>query len=199
MTIVLFQNGDTLPGMTFFESIRGATITAEEIKLDFEQEVGVSLSIPENSIGEEENVEIFILPAFSGPYAGHEDFEPVSPAYLIKPNREIKFNRDITVRIQHNAKLETEQDCEDLVVMRASSIPVYRGPLFSPLYVFHEVNRSRVKFSLDGGPFGEVTTNQFSMFMVWRKLRRKVREGKFSLPYNYVTAGNGSKGHIAYY
>lgn len=171
--------------MTFSEIARSATITADERKIDFEEELGISIFIPENSIPDEcigdkdEGIELFILPAFSGPFAGHEDLEPVSPAYLIKTNKELKFKRDITVRIKHNACLVTEQDCKDLVFMRADSTPLHRGPLFGPIYVFHELNRSKVRFSLEDGPFGEVRINQFSLFMIWRKLWRRVRgEGK---------------------
>lgn len=174
MHIVLFQDEDTVPGMTFSEIARSATITAEESKFDFKEELGMCLSIPENSISENESLELFVLPAFSGPFAGPEGLEPVSPAYLIKSDKEMQFTKDVTVQIQHNASLITEQDCEDLVCMRASSIPLHRGPLFGPLYIFHEVNRSKVKFSLDDGPFGELKTNQFSLFMIWRNLWRKL-------------------------
>lgn len=161
--------------MQFFEAAKSANVTSQGGKLDFEEEIGISVSIPENAIGEEESVELFIQPVFSGPFAGREDMEPVSPAYLIKPSQGVEFKKDIAVRIQHNAVLDVEEDCEDLVFMRASSTPYYRGPLFGPLYVFHEVDPSRVTFSLTNGQFGEFKTDQFSLFQIWRRLWRKVK------------------------
>lgn len=118
-------------------------------------------------------MKVFIRPAFSGPFAGPKDLEPVSPAYLLKTNKEARFQNDITVQIQHNAHLSMEQDCEDLVFTRASLIPLQRGPLFGPLYVFHEVDRNKVQFNFDDGPFGEVKTHQFSLFMIMRRMGRK--------------------------
>ena len=170
-TSILIKD-DTLPGMTFFKIARSATITAEEKKIDFTKELGICLSIPKNSVNNDEQVKVFVHPAFSGPFAGPKDLEPVSPAYLIKTDNETHFQKDITVQIQHSANLLTEQDCDDLVFTRASLIPLQRGPLFGPLYVFHEVNRSKVRFSFDDGPFGEVKTNQFSLFMIMRRLWR---------------------------
>lgn len=183
MHAVLFRDEDTVPGMMFSEIARSASITDEEAKFDFKEELGIYLSIAENSISEDENVELFVLPAFSGPFAGPEGLEPVSPAYLIKSDKEIRFKKDVTLQIQHNACVVTERDCEDLVFMRASSIPLQRGPLFGPLYVFHEVNRSKGMFSLDDKQFGEVKTDQFSLFMIWRNLWRKVEgEGNYDCP-----------------
>jgi hypothetical protein len=170
--VVLFQDEITVPGMIFSEIARSVTITAKEGSVDFIKELGISLFIPANTVSEDESVEFFILPAFSGPFAYPDGLEPVSPVYLIRTDKETKFKRDITVQIQHTADLLTDQDCEDLVFTRASSIPVQRGPLFDLLYVFTKVEKSNVKFDLQKGPFAELKTNHFSLFMVCRKLRK---------------------------
>ena len=159
--------------MTFSQIARCVTVTVEEREFDFREELGISLSIPANAVGERESVKLFVLPAFSGPFATPDDIESVSPAYLIKADREIKFNRDITVEIQHCANLPTDSDCHDLVLMRANSVPLHRGPLFGPLYVFHEMKMNSVKF--DNKPFGELKVDQFSLdlLMIGRKHQRR--------------------------
>lgn len=161
---------DEFPGVSFYESARQVSITSEETTIDFENELGLSLSIPENAVDEGEIINLVVRPAFSGPFAGHEDMEPVSPAYLVRPSKEVSLKKDMVVRIQHNASLATMEDCQDLVFLTASFAPRHRESLFGPLYVFHNVIGKEARFDQDGNDrFGELQTNRFSWFMIWRR------------------------------
>lgn len=171
--VVLFQDEITYPGIVFYENPRLETLTAKETIIDHEEELGISISIPENSIGHEEIVEVVIQPSFSGAFAAPMSMEPVSPAYFIRARNDAKLEKDVTVRIQHYASIETEKDFKDLVFMRANSASSYWGPLFGSIYIFHEVDGKNVKFSLENGQFGEVKTNHFSAFMIWRRKKKK--------------------------
>ena len=45
----------------------------------------------------------------------------VSPAYIIETSREVEFSKDVGVKMQHTANIVTEEDRQDLVVMKASN------------------------------------------------------------------------------
>ena len=141
--------------------------------IDFETEFGLSLSIPGNTVDDGETIDLIVRPAFSGPFAGPENMEPVSPAYLVKPSKEVSLKEDMVVRIQHSAASLPEGDSHDLEFLIASYSPQHRG-LFGPLYVFHKViGKEEGRFDQDDkGYFGELQTNRFSWFMVWRKETR---------------------------
>lgn len=167
---VLFRDEATYPGIVFHENPIQETLTFEEREINYEKEMGISIFIPENSVRVEETIGVVIQPSFSGTFAGPADLEPVSPAYLVKTEGEAQLQRDITVKIQHNASIETEEDCKDLFFLKASSSPSYRGPLFGPIYIFHEIDRSKVKFGLESRQFGEAKVKDLSWFMIWRKI-----------------------------
>ena len=172
-SVVLFSAGDKYPGMVFFDEAKQEVITSEGRKLDYEEEMGVSLLVPEKCLKDDEQLDVVIQVSFSGTYAGPEELEPVSPAYLVRTTGEgVQLQKDLTLRIQHIACLEEEEDSKGLVVLKASSAPSYRGPIFGPIYVFHEMKGSEVKFD---GQFGEVRTRDFSWFMIWRKKKANGR------------------------
>ena len=166
---MLFRDEATYPGIIFHETATREALTSEEKKLNYEKEMGISLHIPENAIGFNEATNIVIQPSFSGPFSGPAHLEPVSPAYLVKKEGEVQLQKEITVKIQHNANIETKEDCKDLFFLKADLHPSYRGPLFGPMYIFHVIDRNRVTFSLDNPHFGEAIVNDLSWFMIWRK------------------------------
>ena len=63
------------PGILFSEGTKRETITATETNIDLE-EVGISLSIPENSLSSTDTpVKLEVQPCFSGPFVVPEDVE----------------------------------------------------------------------------------------------------------------------------
>ena len=115
------------PGILFSEGTKRETITTKETNIDLE-EVGISLSIPENSLSSTDPPpKLEVQPCFSGPFVVPEDVELVSPAYIVKPSRKVVFEKDVLVKIWHHANLETEEDCEDMVFLSASTSPHVQG------------------------------------------------------------------------
>ena len=161
------------PGILFSEGVKKESITSDEKTVNLE-EVGASLTFPENSLPPiEPPVEVAIEPCFSGSFIMPDGIESTSPAYVIKPNREVKFEKDIVLKIRHNANLQTEEDCENMVFLSASSTPEYRGS--TPVYVFKEITDKKGLFRPgQEKPLGEIQLNHFSIITTGIKLLKKI-------------------------
>ena len=153
-------------------------ISSAQMKIDHEDDAGISISIPEGSISPDESVDLLIQPCFSGSFEVPKDMEPASPAYFIKTSKKIELKRPLTMRMQHSAKLQSEEDCKNMVFLRASSDPECRGS--NPVYVFREVEGARGTFN-EGSQFGEVILTHFSW---WKLFSRKKGRKNVSISYN---------------
>ena len=146
-------------------------ITQEEVA--FEEVIlngmGIRMYIPEDSLSDgEEPVTLLVHPCFTGPFELPDDFESASPAYLIKSNRRVKFQRDVTLEIHHYARLESEEDCEDMVFLSASATPEFRES--GPVYVFKEIKGAKGVFK-PGYQLGEITLRHFCLKMAGKRKR----------------------------
>ena len=127
--------------------------------------MGISLHVPKDSL----NVELNIHPCFTGSFELPDEYESASPAYLILHN-EVDFQIDVTVRMHHYANLESEEDCEDMVFLFASSAPEYRDS--HPVYTFKEICGSKGIFK-PGDQVGEVSLQHFSFVKGGKRKRKK--------------------------
>ena len=161
----------TYPGILFSEGVKKESITSDKRIINLE-EVGISLTFPENSLpSNEPTVEVAIQPCFSGSFIMPDDVESMSPAYVIKPNRKITFQKDVVLKIRHYANLQTEEDCEDMVFLSASSTPEYRGS--TPVYVFKEIKKARTLFRLgQDQPVGEILLKHFCATKIGKRKRK---------------------------
>ena len=161
------------PGILFSEGVKKESIASAEKTINLEK-VGASLTFPENSLPPTEPpVEVAIEPCFSGSFIMPDGIESTSPAYVIKPNRKVKFEKDIVLKIRHNANLQTEEDCENMVFLSASSTPEYRGS--TPVYVFKEITDKKGLFRPgQEKPLGEIQLNHFSIITTGIKLLKKI-------------------------
>ena len=159
------------PGILFSEGVKRATITTTQTNIDLE-EVGISLSIPENSLSSTDPpLKLEVQPCFSGPFVVPEDVELVSPAYIVKPSRKVVFEKNVLVKIWHHANLETEEDCEDMVFLSASTSPEYRGD--TPVYAFKKI---RTKGSFRPGEeqaLGQLSLKHFCTLAVGKKRKHE--------------------------
>ena len=131
--------------------------------------MGISVSIPADSLGSSaEPVELSIRPCFSGPFELPDQYESASPAYLIHHDK-MDFQKDITIRMHHYASLQSEEDCEDMAFLSASSTPEYRGS--RPVYTFKEIHGAKGIFR-PGDQVGEISLRHFSFSKVARKRKR---------------------------
>ena len=128
--------------------------------------MGICLSIPDNSV--EESLTLLIFPCLRGPFLLPEDYVSASPAYLIKCNRKVNFQKDvaITLRIHHYVHLESTSDCDDMVFLSASSTPEKRKD--GPVYTFKEIKEAKGAFE-PGDHVGEITLRHFCIVKLGRK------------------------------
>ena len=133
----------------------------------------MDLSIKRNSFHHEDNsTELLIQSSFSGPFEMPEGVESVSPAYLIQTKHKVEFKKDVDLKLHHNAHLKTEEDCKDMVFLKAKSTPAYRGQECTPFYQFEEIDDgSSAEFS-SRWKFGKIKLSRlFSWFKIGRKQR----------------------------
>ena len=169
------------PGILFLEGPKREIVTTQEKTIDL-KEVGFSLSIPEDSLpSTDPPLQLEIQPCLSGSFDVPQGIELVSPAYILKPNRRVAFQKEVVFKMWHYANLESEEDCEDMVFLSASTSPEYRGD--APVYSFKEIKEAKGSFRPGKEqPFGEIALKHFCMLALG-KWMRKIFKGKFSLSY----------------
>ena len=142
-------------------------------KIDLEDDIGISIDIPEDSLPPDESVDLVIQPCFSGAFEMPEDIEPASSAYLIETNKNVELKKSLLVRIQHCANLEKEEDCKDMMFLRANSDPEYRRS--KPIYIFKKVDGVEGKFTAGESQLGEIELTHFSCWIIGilRRIRRR--------------------------
>ena len=162
------------PGILFSEGVKKVAVTTEEKTVDLVQDVGISLTFPENSLpSTDPPLEVAIQPCFSGSFVLPDGIQLASPAYAITPNREVTFQKDLVLKIHHYANLQTEEDCEDMVFISASSTPEYRGSI--PIYNFKEMKEAKGMFRPgQKQPLGEIQLKHFTLFGVGKKSKKSL-------------------------
>ena len=151
------------PGIKFLGSPIHQRITSQGATVR-SPNAGISLSIPEQAI--EEDVELCIRPCFTGRFVLPDGYKAASPTYLIELSRNVKIQRDVTLYIHHYAKLDSEDDCKDMMFLSANPIPQDKQ---KPVYVFKEMKHFKGFFKLNS-QIGEISTRHFC-FMCTGKRR----------------------------
>ena len=133
-----------LPGAILSEPPREITITPRGKEVNLEQEMGVSISIPRNATEKEE--QMYLTTSFSGAYEMPDGVESVSPGYIIKTTREVEFSKEVEVKLQHIANLETAEDFKDVAVYKANPVPRHKACCSSdPIHKFEELKGTEVE------------------------------------------------------
>ena len=160
------------PGIVFLEGAKRETVTTKEKTIDLE-EVGISLSIPEDALPPTDPpLQLEIQPCFSGSFDVPPDIELVSPAYIVEPSRDTPFEKEVLVKMWHHANLESEEDCEDMVFLSASTSPEYRGD--TPVYVFREIEGAKGSFRPgEEQPIGQIALKHFCTLALGKKRKRE--------------------------
>lgn len=118
------RKNPAFPGILFSDGAKKETVTTNAKKIDLLEEVGISLTIPKDALpSTDPPLDLHVQPCFSGSFQVPKDVELVSPAYIVKPSREVVLEKDVSVKLCHHANLETEQDCRDMVFLSASKPP----------------------------------------------------------------------------
>lgn len=107
------------------QPLKLSTITARGQEIYHENEIGASISIPKNSVGKD--ADLSLGACISGPFCMPDDTKPFSPAYVLTTKEEIECSQEATLRMQHNANIQNEDDCKNLVLFEADPIPTEKG------------------------------------------------------------------------
>jgi hypothetical protein len=83
------------------------------------------------------------------------------------------FQEGITLRMHHHANLQSEEDCEDMVFLSASSTPEYRD--FHPVYTFKDIRQSKGIFK-PGDQVGEIALRHFCLIKLAKRKRGESSE-----------------------
>ena len=158
------------PGIIFFNKFN-ACVTSNGVELSHAEEAGIVLSVPEQALtASVEPLELSVRPCFTGPFKLPEEYESASPAYLIHPSKRVGFQKKVTLRIQHYARLQSEEDCEKMTFLSASSTPKCVDGS-SPVYTFKEIESAKGVFR-PGDHQGEIALSHFCMVKVATKRSR---------------------------
>ena len=150
----------------FYQTPISKSITSSGATIDRLQDMGISISVPEGSLSpSEEPLDLHIHPCFHGPFRLPKEYESASPAYLIRHSKKHNFHKDITVRIHHYACLESEEDCEEMTFLSASSTPEYIEShqdegVVHPVYTFKKIRGDNAKFR-PGDQVGKISLRHF--------------------------------------
>ena len=166
------------PGIVFHKTPISKRITFSGVTIDQLQDMGISISVPEGSLSpSEEPLDLHIRPCFRGPFRLPKEYKPASPAYLIHHSKKTNFHKDITVRIHHYACLGSEEDCEEMTFLSASSTPEYIEShqdegVVHPVYTFKKIRGDNGKFR-PGDQVGEISLRHFCILEIVRRKRSR--------------------------
>lgn len=146
-------------------------VTSKEATIDATN-MGIFLFIPEQSISDEDGIDLFIHPYFRGSFKLPDGYESASPIYHIQTSKRVKFQKDVIVRIHHYADLQTEEDCMGMAFVSASSTP---GE--SSMYKFEKIAGAKYSFRPED-PFGEIALQHFSFITVVRRIKSIFKTSK---------------------
>ena len=122
-------------------SYQGITFHGDPVEITSStdtSDLGISVSSLDNV-----EVSLMVHPCLTGPFKIPDGHEPVSPAYLIRPKKEVMIS------IQHYASLQSEKDCEDMVFLSANSTPEYHENKL--IYIFKKITAGRFKLKEQKG------------------------------------------------
>ena len=155
------------PGHILSQPSQQAKITSRGKNVDLESTSGLSLSVSKGAVAED--VTLSVATGFSGGPELPDDVESVSPAYLFKTVTTIEFSKDVSLKLQHAANLETAEGCKDMVVLQASIDPSQGSG-----QVYKQVEGTTIEFSEEEN-FGVVKIT--SLFSSCYKIGKRKHNG----------------------
>ena len=137
------------------------------------QDSGMLIIIPEKALKDQE-LNLLVNPCLNGPFELPPDYKLASPVYLIHPEKRVKFDKDVIVRIRHHSKITSTNECKDMTFLSASVIPKYKGD--KPVYNFKEMKHGGI--FKPNSEVGEISIRHFCFLCIGRLFCH--REGIFT-------------------
>ena len=132
--------------------------------------------IPENALpSTDPPLQLEIQPCFmsKGSFDVPQGIELVSPAYIVHLSRDTPFEKAVSVKIWHHANLESEEDCEDMVFLSASTRPEDRRN--TQVYIFREIEEAKGSFKpKEDLPAGQIDLKRLlcRLYIIGKKCKR---------------------------
>ena len=168
--LILVLDSD-FPGIIFFKKFN-AHVTSNGVELSHLEDAGIAVSVPEQALSaSEEPLELSVHPCFTGPFKLPEGYESASPAYLIQHSTKADFQKNVTLQIQHYARLQNEDDCDKMIFFSANSTPECVDGS-SPVYTFKEIKSAKGVFR-SGDQQAEIALRHFCIVKAGMKRDRE--------------------------
>ena len=84
--------------------------------------LGISMTIPQDAVPPEEQVNVTVRPCLAGSFQYPEGYEPLSAIYHISADS--SFQKDVDVEFEHFGQLEMEEQASKMTFFNAESSPV---------------------------------------------------------------------------
>lgn len=146
------------PGVVFAEPPQQFAVTSAGQDINLEEDAGISVKIPENSLAQSEAVEMTIATSFAGLFQLPDGVQAVSSVHFIKLSDKVEFKKAIKVWIQHNAVSAKGNSALRLMLLKTTSTP----PQDNSGYAFNVIKRVRVETCDDRPNWGVVKVRSFS-------------------------------------
>lgn len=160
------------PGVIFCNKVLTYNLTSAEATFDHLEDLGISASVPENSVhSEDTSSDVVIQPCFTGPFQLPDDYEQASPAFLINHGK-ICFQKAVTIKMCHYVNLKSEEDCKSMAFFTASFTPKYVGS--KPFYVCQKMPKTNDVFK-PGQQVGETTCQHFCFIIIGQNKQQSGR------------------------
>ena len=112
----------THPGICFLCDPWKRSVTSEGGHISW-LEIGIEISIPAGAVSEGKTLELRVRPCLSGPFVLPARHQLASPVYLVSP--EFEFEKEVTLKIDHFAGLDSSTDCKRMTFISSSSTPTH--------------------------------------------------------------------------
>ena len=108
----------THPGICFLCDPWKRSVTSEGGHISW-LEIGIEINIPTGAVSEGKTLELRVRPCLSGPFVLPARYQLASPMYLVSP--EFDFEKEVTLKIDHFAGLDSSSDCQRMTFISSSS------------------------------------------------------------------------------
>ena len=131
-------------------------------------DIGIKINIPPGAVPEDRPITVSVRPGHSGPFELPEDYEFASPVYAISPG--LEFNKDVKLFVTHFAKLQNEDDCQNMTFLttESSSLP---GDSHPCRFLVEKDGVFQI-----GSQEGEVSLRHFCKIAIGRKCKENGNE-----------------------
>ena len=146
----------THPRVTFYDEPQKREFPSTGSHYDFKN--GVEIAITPQAVSPESTFEVKVQPGFapSDVFVMPEGVQSASPSYLISSTCSAGLNGEVTVTMEHNVRVSTKEEADDLLFLQADPIPS-KGCI----YKYRDVSEGKSEFS-PGENKGKLTSRHLS-------------------------------------